>query len=68
MASLRVIETTDSQHLGRVFELDPTNIPEEIPVGGGVYFHPLHVEQLGPLKFRFSNPNYVAIAEVVSNG
>ena len=57
---LRVIETTDKQHMGLTFEVDPENIPTEYTLPGGDLIKIDRVERFdGGLK-RVSSPNYVA--------
>ena len=64
---LRVVETTDGKYRGREFEvnLDPSLLPIRIPVEPGVNFEIDTVDQLPDGRLRFSNANYVAIAEVI---
>lgn len=57
---LRVIETTDRQHMGLTFEVDPDNLPTEYMLPDGDLIKIDRIERFdGGLK-RVSNPNYVA--------
>jgi hypothetical protein len=61
---LRVLETTDNQFIGKVFEvpfLDLTGIA--LPIVDDIIFDIVKYEDLGNNKHRYSSPHYVAICE-----
>jgi hypothetical protein len=63
---LRVLETTDNQFIGRVFEvpfIDLTGIA--LPIQDDIIFDIVKYEDLGNNKHRYSSPHYVAICEEV---
>ena len=63
---LRVLETTDNQFIGKVFEvpfIDLTGI--SLPITEDIIFDILKHEDLGNGKHRYSNAHYIAVCEVV---
>ena len=64
---LKVIRTTDHQYLGLVFDVpDPMALRGlAMPIADGIRFRIDKFEQLNDHCWRFSNPGYVALAEVV---
>ena len=63
---LKVIRTTDHQYLGLTMEIpNPLALKDQhVQVGPDIYFRIDKVEDFGQ-RWRFSNPGYIAIAEVV---
>ena len=57
----RVVETTDSQHLGTVVEVDPDQVPNSYELSDGDVISVSSVVPLGDGLFRVSNPNYIAV-------
>ena len=66
--SFRVLETTDRQHLGLVFEIDDDNRPGVVNLPGGDVFVVQQTAPMGDGVFRVSNANYVAFILELTNG
>lgn len=66
MTTVQVIDTTDKQFIGEVFDLPTLSLSGvDLPISEDIIFHIQKTEDLNNGLHRFSNPHYVAIIKEI---